>query len=172
MLRLVVNDVKQMQQLAQVISKHLQGGDLVVLTGDLGAGKTVFARSLLQALGVDQTVTSPTFVIMKNYRGKFPIEHVDIYRIDSLEELDVLGIPDLLEEGHLVVMEWGEKALGVFSESFLHITFERLEDDVSLEDEIAGQASRFISLDIVGPGFTGRRNQLENDITGHWGVAI
>ena len=172
MFRLVVKDVKQMQHLAQMISNHLQGGDLVVLTGDLGAGKTVFARSLLEAVGVDQAITSPTFVIMKSYQGKFPVEHVDIYRIESSEELDVLCITDLLEEGHLVVMEWGEKALGMFGESYLHIIFERLEDDVSLDDEIAGKSPRFVSLDMVGSGFTGRRKRFENDITVNWGMAI
>lgn len=164
----MVNNAIETEVFAKMLSKHLVGGDLMILTGELGVGKSVFARALLKSLGVEDTVTSPTFVLVKNYRGTFPIDHVDIYRVDDVEELDILSIGELLEDGHLVVMEWGERALGLFGDSYLQTTFERLDPEISLEKEIEGKAQRFVTLELVGPKFVKRRSQIENEIALRW----
>lgn len=170
--KFVLNGLSETTLFAQIISNHLIGGDLVILTGELGVGKTVFARSLLASLGVDQTITSPTFVLVKSYLGRFPIDHVDIYRIDNPDELDLLCIGELLDDGHLVVIEWGEKAIGMFGDSFIQITFERIDDAVSLDDELMGTSPRFVTLDVVGSRFARRRQSLERDVTQQWSSAI
>lgn len=171
MLRFVLDNVQDTNQLAQLVANHLGKGDLVILSGDLGLGKTVFARALLGHLGVNEAITSPTFVLVKSYQGRIPIEHVDIYRVENPEELDILCIGELLEDGHIVVVEWGEKALGLFGSSYLQITFERLDTEISLEDEVAGYAKRFVTIELLGPQFKGRIRQLESEICKIWSVA-
>lgn len=172
MLRIVINSATDTRQLAHILSRHLVQGDLVILSGDLGTGKTVFTRELLASFGVETVVTSPTFVLVKSYMGRIPIEHVDIYRVDDLEELDILCIGELLEDGHLVIVEWGEKALGLFGDSYLQITFERLDEDVSMEAEMAGEARRYVTLEAVGPKIAKRRHDIELDIAEVWSAAI
>lgn len=164
----MLNDANETEVLALIMSKHLVGGDLIILTGELGVGKSVFARALLKSMGVEGTVSSPTFVLVKNYEGMVPIDHVDIYRVDDVEELDILCIGELLDEGHLVVMEWGERALGLFGDSYLQTTFERLDSEISLENEIEGKAQRFVTVELVGPKFVKRRSQIETEISLRW----
>lgn len=171
MLRFVLENAQDTEQLARTFANHLVQGDLVILSGELGAGKTVFARALLRYLGVNEVVTSPTFVLVKSYQGRLPVEHVDIYRVNDAEELEMLCIADLLEEGHLVVIEWGEKALGLFGSSYVQISLERLDAEVSVDEEVAGDAKRFATVEIVGPKFRGRRGQMESEIGELWSVA-
>jgi tRNA threonylcarbamoyladenosine biosynthesis protein TsaE len=95
--------------LAERLAPALQAGDLVVLEGDLGAGKTFFARALCRALGVPPTlpVTSPTFTLIHEYDGRLPIRHADLYRLHGPEELDPLGLREQRAEGALLLVEWG-----------------------------------------------------------------
>ena len=171
MLSFVLENIKDTKLLAETLAGHLGEGDLVILSGELGTGKTAFARALLGYLGVNEVVTSPTFVLVKSYRGRIPVDHVDIYRVDDPEELYVLSIEELLEDGHIVVIEWGERALGLFGSSYIQISFERLDIEVSIEDEIAGEAKRFVTVEIVGPRFRDRRGQMEADMCKTWNVA-
>jgi tRNA threonylcarbamoyladenosine biosynthesis protein TsaE len=97
------------RELAQRLAKLVQGGDLLVLSGALGAGKTTFARALCVALGVDaRRVTSPTFALVHEFTGALPIAHADLYRLRAAEELRELGLDALRDEGRLLVVEWGE----------------------------------------------------------------
>jgi len=103
--------------LARRLAPFLRGGDLLVLSGDLGTGKTFFARALCRALGVPTTldVTSPTFTLIQELPGRMPIVHADAYRLKDEGELLALGIRDTLADGALVILEWGEpyvQALG------------------------------------------------------------
>lgn len=90
------------------LGRHLRAGDVVLLEGPLGAGKTAFARGLAEGLGCDgEDVSSPTFTIVQEYRGKVSLQHVDLYRLKS-EEVDDLALEDLLE-GNVMAVEWPDR---------------------------------------------------------------
>jgi tRNA threonylcarbamoyladenosine biosynthesis protein TsaE len=96
-------------RLAARLAAAALGGDLVVLSGPLGAGKTFFVRALCRALGVpaEVPVTSPTFTLVHEHQGRLPIRHADVYRIGGEAELDELGLREQRAEGALLVVEWG-----------------------------------------------------------------
>lgn len=104
-------------RLAQALASHLEPGDLLILSGDLGAGKTFFTRALCRALGVPSAVpiTSPTFTLVHELEGRLPIAHADLYRLHDPEELEHLGLRERRGEGAVLIVEWGtpyESALG------------------------------------------------------------
>ena len=84
-------------------------GDVVALSGELGAGKTIFVQGLVRALGVTSGATSPTFVLVNEYRGRLPVHHVDAYRTASLAELLDLGVEEMMDGDGVTVIEWPER---------------------------------------------------------------
>lgn len=119
------------------LGEQLQAGDLVVLSGPLGAGKTALTQGIGEGLDVEGRVTSPTFVIARVHRGAIPLVHVDAYRINGdLDDLDL----DLELERSVVVVEWGEGVVEGVSESRLLVQLERHADD-----------SRTVTLTGFGP---------------------
>lgn len=100
-------------RLAKSIAPHLLAGDLLLLKGDLGAGKTFFARALCRALGVPSrtAITSPTFTLVHEYEARLSILHVDAYRLADASELSTLGLREARANGALLVVEWGDPYL-------------------------------------------------------------
>lgn len=95
--------------LAKKIADSLKGGETILLNGDLGAGKTTFTKSLAKGLGIDEVVTSPTFTILNNYEsGRLPLNHLDMYRIESPDELYETGVEDVLLDTGVTVIEWNK----------------------------------------------------------------
>lgn len=90
------------------LARHVRRGDLLLLEGEMGAGKTTFVRGLARGLGVSGDVMSPTFQLVRLYRGSIQLAHVDLYRVAEPGELADLGLDDLLDEGAAVV-EWGDR---------------------------------------------------------------
>jgi len=106
------------------IAAGLSAGDTVALNGDLGAGKTVLARGILQALGVTEPVPSPTFTLVQHYdTPRLSIDHFDLYRLEAESELDQLGLEDALTGGAALI-EWPEKAGARLSHDALHVELE------------------------------------------------
>ena len=95
--------------LAARVGTILRAGDVVALAGDLGMGKTVFAKGIACALGVDEVVVSPTFTLVREYEGRIPLVHVDVYRLDHLQELHDVGFDELLGGRAVTVVEWGDR---------------------------------------------------------------
>lgn len=100
---------EDMDALAETLAPLLQAGDVFVLNGDLGAGKTRFVQGVARALGVEGEVTSPTFNIQLVYDGPLPIYHFDLYRLDSSEQLDDVGYWEAVEGDGVAFVEWGDK---------------------------------------------------------------
>jgi len=115
------------------LAAELRAGDLVVLSGPLGAGKTALTQGIGEGLGVQGRVTSPTFVIARVHRGRLPLVHVDAYRLRDSGRLDLddLEIDEELDRA-VVVVEWGDGVVEKLSDSHLDVRLERRDDDVRL----------------------------------------
>lgn len=96
-------------ELGQKIGKTLRKNDVVALIGPLGAGKTTLIQGIAQGLGVKDYVTSPTFIIINEYEGRIPFFHVDLYRLDRVDDIEDLGIEEYFSRGGACVIEWAEK---------------------------------------------------------------
>ncbi|MDQ3618940.1 MAG: tRNA (adenosine(37)-N6)-threonylcarbamoyltransferase complex ATPase subunit type 1 TsaE [Actinomycetota bacterium] len=103
------------------LAPALLPGDVVSLTGDLGAGKTAFVQGLASALGVKTRVTSPSFTIIHTYQGQFPLVHMDVYRLDSFQEVIDLGFDELIDPEAILVVEWGEAVAPLLPTRYLEI---------------------------------------------------
>jgi tRNA threonylcarbamoyladenosine biosynthesis protein TsaE len=97
------------ERAGEELARSLVPGDVVALTGELGAGKTCFAQGVARGLGVVSGATSPTFVLVNEYRGRLPVHHVDAYRTESLTELMDLGLLELFDGSGVTLVEWADK---------------------------------------------------------------
>jgi tRNA threonylcarbamoyladenosine biosynthesis protein TsaE len=143
-----VADAEAMEALGSRFATLLAAGDLVVLDGPLGAGKTTFTRGLGAALGARGAVTSPTFVLAREHptAAGVPLVHVDAYRLATARELDDL---DLDYDGTIVVVEWGAGKLDGVAESWIDIAIARSAADETREVVITGHGPRWAQLDAV-----------------------
>jgi tRNA threonylcarbamoyladenosine biosynthesis protein TsaE len=157
-MRLAVPTPEQMRELGERIAAQLRPGDLVLLNGDLGAGKTTLAQGIGAGLGVTGLVTSPTFVIARVHRGgRLPLVHVDAYRLSSLVEVDDLDLDATLEESATVV-EWGEGLVEGLSGQRLEVSIERPASDVDETRTVTltGVGERWAGVLVAGGALSGR----------------
>ena len=152
MLRLRSSNVDDTRRIAEAIARLVRPRDLLVLSGEMGAGKTAFTQGFGAALGVTEPVTSPTFNLIHTYRGsEHEVHHVDLYRLERTGELDDLDLPTLLDAGGVMLVEWGEVAGDVLGEFLL----------VRLEHEVGTAVdSRCISIDRHGSQWESRWTSL------------
>jgi len=131
-------------KLARAIAPALQASDLVVLAGDLGTGKTFFARALCRALGVPSSVdiVSPTFTLVQELQGRLPIAHADAYRLSGEAELIGLGLREARGEGAVVVLEWGAPYVQLLGGDALVVTFEHAASASARRARLAGVGRR------------------------------
>ena len=132
-LRVSSGAVEETKQIAAAVAGCCEVGDVVLLVGDLGAGKTVFAQGFARGLGVEADVTSPTFTLVNQYRCAHPpIEsmlHADVYRLGGPAEVEDLGIGELVEDAAVAVVEWGDLAEPVLGRGALYAKIEPLDGD-------------------------------------------
>jgi len=125
--------------LAASVGEVLRPGDVVSLAGDLGTGKTVFARGVARALGVEDPVVSPTFTIVREYEGRVPVVHVDVYRIDTFQELHDLGFEEVVRDDAVTIVEWGDVIDGMLPGDRLDVRLAAGADDDERVIEIEGR---------------------------------
>ena len=135
------------------IASVLCAGDVVILTGDLGTGKTVVAQGIASELGVEEPVVSPTFTLLREYDGRLPVRHLDVYRLDHVQEAIDLGLEELLDDG-VVLVEWGEGVRELLPADRLEVALALLPPDEADDD------TRRITVAAVGPGWPSRRAGL------------
>ena len=131
----------------------LRAGDVVLLSGRLGNGKTTFTQGVARGLGVSERVTSPTFTMVRQHRcaneaGITTLHHADVYRVESLEEVRDLALGELVEESAVAIVEWGEIASSVFGRDVMNVDF-LLDEDEGRTLEVSGALTneRTASLD-------------------------
>lgn len=118
-------------RLGAAFASLVRPGDIISLTGDLGAGKTRYVQGLAAGLGVYEHVTSPTFTIIKEYTtGRLPLYHFDVYRLENQRELEGLGYEDYFFGEGITVIEWGDKVSGLIPDNALNIDIQRSETRV------------------------------------------
>ncbi len=132
-LAVVTRNVEETRIIGASLAPVLLPGDVISLTGDLGAGKTALVQGLAAALGVENRVTSPTFTIVHQYDGRFPIIHLDIYRLQSFQEVIDLGFEEFLSPEAIIAIEWGEAISPMLPRRYLEIEMRRL--DGTTEDD-------------------------------------
>ncbi len=125
-------------------------GGVVVLSGDLGAGKTAFTQGLGLALGVEHPITSPTFTLANRYEGELILNHLDVYRLENFQEVEELGLSELIDANSLTVIEWGDVISSVLIEGYLEIT-------LSLGE---GLNDRIIDFSPIGHKWLERESEL------------
>ena len=136
--------------LARALAAAAEPGDVLVLVGDLGAGKTAFSKAYGAALGIEEPMTSPTFTLARQYEGRLTLHHLDVYRLEQMAEVLDLDLPDLLDSGGVVLIEWGDAILPMLPADFLEVRF-------TFGD---GDDDREIELRPIGDRWSARAEQL------------
>ena len=145
--------VDQTRALGAAIASLARAGDLVLLAGDMGAGKTAFTQGFARGLGVTEQVVSPTFTLARQYDGtSLRLNHLDVYRLDHMQEAIDLGLSELIDDDSgVTVIEWGDVVIPALPADFLEIRLAYgFEDD-----------ERLLSLRSVGTGWSPRRHALD-----------
>jgi len=127
------------------LSKLLGPGDFICLDGDLGAGKTFLSKAIIKALGVDEYVTSPSYTIVNEYEGKYPIYHFDVYRIDDVDEMYEIGYEEYFYSKGICLVEWANMVTELIPENHYRIQLKMGEDFTSRIIEITGSTSELES---------------------------
>jgi len=125
-LEVVSNSAAQTRRLGSRLGELAAPGDIVLLVGKLGAGKTCFTQGMAKGLGIDEYTASPSFVLVREYQGRLPLYHIDLYRLDRLEEVVDLGLDDYLYGKGVSVVEWADRGLNALPEEHLLIKIEHL----------------------------------------------
>ena len=128
-MKINLNSVQDTIKFGEKFGKLLISGDIIFLNGDLGAGKTTLSKSIGEGLGVQEYITSPTFTLINEYEGRLPLYHFDLYRLDSCEELEELGVEDYFYGNGVCLIEWAEKFSEDLPENRLEVWINRGKTD-------------------------------------------
>ena len=151
---------EQTQSVGQILGAHAQAGDVFLLSGDLGAGKTCLTQGILWGLGGDEYARSPTFVLICEYPARLTLYHMDLYRIDSLDEIIDLGLDDYFLGDGVCVVEWAEKGVNAFIGE--HLTVSIVE---------TGSESRRLTISVDSPRYSEMMYALNEQVSDSGGAA-
>jgi tRNA threonylcarbamoyladenosine biosynthesis protein TsaE len=145
MLDIVSHSLAQTQRLGARLGELLQGGELLLLDGDLGTGKTSLTQGIAEGLGVQAMVSSPTFTLLKEYEGRLPLYHFDLYRLDDPGEILGLGFEEYFTSGGVCVVEWADKADSIWPNEHLRIRLKMISE-TKRGLLLSGLGTRYIDL--------------------------
>ena len=130
MREILSRSIEETYNIGQDIASRLQGGEVIILDGDLGAGKTVFAKGLAKGLEIDCIINSPTFTIMNVYQGRLKFCHFDMYRIDDEDELRELGFDEYIgHKDNVCAIEWASKTPSLISDDVIKVSIQKIDQD-------------------------------------------
>ncbi len=155
MVKLKAACLQDTYDIASRIAQIVTAGDLILLVGDLGAGKTAFAQGFGKAIGIKEPITSPTFTLAREYKGEMQLHHLDVYRLEQIEEVRDLALPELFEGNSVTLIEWGNQIISALPKDYLEVFLEYCDHD----DE------RMISLTPSGQEWNDRILILQDSLT-------
>lgn len=126
-LKVITNTAEETRSLAQKLGRNIEDSFLITLSGELGAGKTTFTQGLAKGLEITRNVTSPTFTLMKNYKGRLPLYHIDAYRLEDIDQ--DLGFEEYIDGDGVCVIEWANFIENVLPDEYLNIDLTINDDD-------------------------------------------
>ena len=157
-MKFLLGSLTDTRQFAEIVAAHVRPRDMIVLAGEMGAGKTTFTQSFGRALGVTDLITSPTFNLLHNYgSGRMSLHHADLYRLERTGELEDLGLDELQDGGGVIAVEWGD------------IVGDELGDALVLRFEHAVETSdtevRTVTVGARGAQWASRFNKLSEELS-------
>ena len=145
-LRLHTATPEETEALGRRLGGLLRAGDVIALSGDLGAGKTVLARGIAAGAGAAGHVASPTFTFLREYHGPVTIYHADLYRLDRPQQLEDLGLDEILDGNGIVVLEWAEKARPLLPPEHLWITIRFMNSEDTRQLAFSPKGARYVEI--------------------------
>jgi tRNA threonylcarbamoyladenosine biosynthesis protein TsaE len=133
MVKITLRGLKETEEFGKRLGSLLKSGDIVSLMGDLGAGKTTLTKSIGKGLGVEDYITSPTFTLINEYKGKYWVYHFDVYRLEDINELDDLGFEEYFYSDGVSIIEWGDRIEKFLPQERINI---KIEKGKELDDRI------------------------------------
>ena len=161
LLELRARTAEDTREVGEAMSASLRARDAVVLTGELGAGKTTFVQGVARGLGIEDQVSSPTFTLVKEYRGILDIAHVDVYRLERVQDVVDLGLDELGDGEGVLLVEWGDAVEALLPD-------ERLRVELTTEDLVSDV--RRLRVSALGASWQERWGALEVAVA-PWSVA-
>ena len=157
-MKFLLGSLTDTRQFAEIVAAHVRPRDMIVLAGEMGAGKTTFTQSFGRALGVTDLITSPTFNLLHNYgSGRMSLHHADLYRLERTGELEDLGLDELQDSGGVIAVEWGD------------IVGDELGDALVLRFEHAVETAdtevRTVTVGARGAQWASRFNKLSEELS-------
>lgn len=155
----LTTEADQTRALAEAMAAIAVAGDLILLVGEMGTGKTAFAQGFGSGLGVTEQITSPTFTIVHEYSGRLALHHLDAYRLEHLQEVAELGIAEMLDEPAVMLVEWGDVILPALPPDYLEVRISYGPEDDHREFSFAPVGARWVARqrvlgDVVEPWCT------------------
>lgn len=127
-LRVSTDSVEETREVGEAVAALLSGGDVVSLTGDLGAGKTAFVQGAARGLDVREPVLSPTFTLVREYEGRVRVYHLDVYRLERIQDVLDLGFDEMIDRDGVVFIEWGDAIDALLPDDALAVELTLLRD--------------------------------------------
>ncbi|MBI5192155.1 MAG: tRNA (adenosine(37)-N6)-threonylcarbamoyltransferase complex ATPase subunit type 1 TsaE [Nitrospirae bacterium] len=137
-MRLQSNSPNNTIEIGKTLGKHLLPGSVICLTGELGAGKTCFIKGMAEGLGIKRKeVSSPTFIIIREYKGRIPLYHIDLYRIGTLDDIRDIGMEEVIYGNGVTAIEWAERIKDALPDDRIDIKLEWVDDKMRAIEIIA-----------------------------------
>lgn len=127
-MKIITDSSEQTIEEGKKFALSLKPNDVIAFSGTLGAGKTVFTKGIALGLGIEENITSPTFTIIQEYSGRLPLFHMDLYRLESVEDFEMIGGEDYFFRGGVTVLEWSEKAASILPRNHYKINIDVIEE--------------------------------------------
>jgi len=150
-MKLTVNNLNDTEKIGKIISRCLEKGTVICLDGDLGVGKTALTQFIAKEFGVKEYITSPTFTIIKEYMGRMPFYHMDVYRIESEDDMYDLGYDEYIYSEGVTIIEWSHKITEILP-----------EERINIEIQYLNEQSRVMFIDGKGKTFEKLAEELKN----------